>query len=442
MLLTRLKRNLCRKHLHTYIFSGSLLLFLTVALINVITECNINNINETPNRVCMASYYMTLILTASGEKNCTRIIRGDDNEIRKALLNNLIVKNRKVCASPKEYLDATKDCKAFRKKRKYIEFSLSKEEVDFPIAYSMVIHDNVEMFERLLRAIYAPHNIYCIHMDKKSPESFQEAVRAITSCFHNVFVASKLENVVYASWSRVQADLNCMKNLLQSKVEWKYLINTCGTDFPLKTNAEIVSTLKSLNGKNSMESESPPSFKKRRWGYHYVVKPDTNYIARTDIKKEPPPVPVPIFSGSAYIVVTVEFVKALFENPIAKQFIQWAKDTYSPDEYLWATLNRVAVMPGYLPAHLKYDISDINAIARLVKWQSLEGELKNGAPYKQCTGTHRREVCIYGTGDLNWMLQQHHLFANKFDPHVDDNVIQCLEEYLRYKAFHPLVDLF
>ncbi|CAJ0935764.1 unnamed protein product [Ranitomeya imitator] len=116
--------------------------------------------------------------------------------------------------------------------------------------------------------------------------------------------------------------------------------------------------------------------------------------------------------------------------------MEWAKDTYSPDEFLWATLQRLPEMPGSVHKHIKYDISDLNALARLVKWKSLEGDMNNGAAYSVCTGKHRREVCVYGTGDLHWLVQQHHFFANKFDPRVDDHAIQCLEEYLRHKLFY------
>ncbi|MEE6513531.1 hypothetical protein FKM82_021247 [Ascaphus truei] len=439
-MLTRLRRKLCWGHLYIFFIWGCLLLFLTCLLKYMSLECDLGDVirdsGDLQKSYCKDQYYMTLKLPANGQKNCSKIIRGNLDEIKKTLLDNLIVKNKKVDVTDVEYLNITKDCNVFKERRKYVMFSLNKEEQDFPIAYSMVIHDNIEMFERLLRAIYAPQNVYCVHVDKKSPESFKEAARAITSCFDNVFVASKLEKVIYASWSRVQADLNCMEDLLQSEVQWRYLLNTCGTDFPIKTNSEIVKALKSLNGKNSMESEKPPAYKRIRWEYHYQWNES---IIRTNIKKGPPPLNIPIFSGSAYIVVSRDFVKSLFVNPMGKQLIEWAKDTYSPDEYIWATLQRVHGIPGYMPKNYKYDSSDIHAIARLVKWQSLEGDMREGAPYTSCTGTHRREVCVYGMGDLHWMLKQHHLFANKFDPKVDDHAIQCLEEYLRYKSFHGKV---
>ncbi|XP_073474982.1 beta-1,3-galactosyl-O-glycosyl-glycoprotein beta-1,6-N-acetylglucosaminyltransferase 3-like [Aquarana catesbeiana] len=415
---------------------GCILFVFIMVLKYSLMDCDLNNSIQTRNQHIahlQNHYYMALNLSVSDRKNCTKIIEGDLEEVKQTLLDKLDIKKRQVISNDTDYINQTKDCATFKKLKKYVLFSLSNEERHYPIAYSMVIHGDIELFERLLRSIYTPQNIYCVHVDRKSPDIFHQAVQAIASCFDNVFVASKLERVVYASWSRVQADLNCMEDLLNSTVEWKYLINTCGADFPLKTNAEIVTALKLLKGKNNMESEQPPEHKKVRWEYHYNV---TDYITKTGVRKNPPPLNVPIFSGNAYIVVTREFVKSLFKTDFAREFMDWAKDTYSPDEFLWATLHRVPWMPGSVPQHRKYDTSDLNALARLVKWAGHEGDIKKGSPYSACTGKHRRSVCVYGTGDLHWMLQQHHFFANKFDPNIDDNVIQCLEEHLRFKSFY------
>ncbi|RLW03583.1 hypothetical protein DV515_00006271 [Chloebia gouldiae] len=377
--------------------------------------------------------YRALELSPSRSINCSGVVRGDHKAIEEAQLNNLEVANKRASLTPGEYLNITKDCRAFKESRRYIEFPLSHEEQEFPIAYSMIIHHKIDMFERLLRSIYAPQNVYCVHVDSKSPAAFQKAVRAIAACFPNVFVASRLESVVYAAWPRLQADLNCMQDLLQSPVPWRYLINTCGTDFPIKTNAEIVRVLQVLQGRNTVESERPSAAKQQRWKYHYEVG---ETISRTDQKKLPPPHSYPIFTGSAYNAVTRDFVQYVFENPTAQKFLEWSKDSYSPDEYVWATLNRMPGVPGGTPLSDKFQLSDMNALPRLVKWEYLEGDISKGAPYPPCTGRHQRSICIYGVGDVPWMLQQHHLLANKFDPEVDDAAIQCLEEYLRHKALY------
>ncbi|XP_069078204.1 beta-1,3-galactosyl-O-glycosyl-glycoprotein beta-1,6-N-acetylglucosaminyltransferase 3 [Pleurodeles waltl] len=383
---------------------------------------------------CKDYLYAHLRLLPSDGTNCSGIIRGGKEALEQAALQRLEVARKHQPITESDYLNQTQDCNHYRASRRFLPVALSRAEEDFPIAYSMVIHDNIEMFERLLRSLYAPQNIYCVHVDAKAPELFLKAVQAIVSCFDNVFVASKLERVVYASWSRVQADLNCMEDLLKSPVPWKYLLNTCGTDFPLKTNAEMVLALRLLNGRSSLESERTPEHKKKRWQLRHEVR--ASRIVSRGTTKIPPPINSPIFSGNAYFVASRDFVKAVFEEPEVKKLVEWEKDTYSPDEHLWATVYRLPSVPHSRPYNDKYDLTDMNALARLVKWHSKEGNVRKGAAYPPCTGIHRRSVCVYGAGDLNWMLQQHHLMANKFDSSVDNTAIECLEEYLRHKALY------
>ena len=363
---------------------------------------------------------------------CLAIIKGDLEGAKHQF--EQLMKSGETKTLPTKFVtenNVTDDCKAYVRRRGFNTAPLSVEEQDFPIAYSMVIHDKVEMFERLLRAVYHPQNIYCVHVDKKSSQDFLHAVTSIVSCFPNVFIASKLESVFYATWSRVQADLNCMKDLLHTPVQWKYLLNTCGADLPIKTNAEMVIALRMLNGRNSMESETTNDNKKNRWKYHYDVN---NGISKTDVQKSPPPISTPMYQGNAYFVVTREFVRHVIEDPEIQTFLEWEKDTYSPDEHLWATLQRMPSVPGSKPPNDKYDESDMHSIARLVKWGDLEGDISKGAPYPPCGGTHRRSICLFGVSDLHWLFHQQHLMANKFDPEVNDISIRCIEAYLNFKA--------
>uniref|UniRef100_A0A8C6EEX0 Glucosaminyl (N-acetyl) transferase 1 n=1 Tax=Microcebus murinus TaxID=30608 RepID=A0A8C6EEX0_MICMU len=296
----------------------------------------------------------------SSNINCTKVLQGDVDEIQKVKLEMLTVKFRK----------RTRDCTSFIKRRKYIMEPLSKEEEQFPIAYSLVVHHKIEMLDRLLRAIYMPQNFYCIHVDRKSEESFLAAVKGIASCFSNVFVASQLESVVYASWSRVQADLNCMKDLYGMSARWKYLINLCGMDFPIKTNLEIVRKLK---------SRCPPI--KKKGGKQYAV----------------------VNGSSAYFVVSRKNEKSKSSCSVSL-----------------ATIQRIPEVPGSLSLSHKYDLSDMQAVARFVS-----GSTTRALP------THLQRHPRALAGDLNWMLRKHHLFANKFDVDVD-HFASSLWETLRH----------
>ncbi|KAM4578160.1 beta-1,3-galactosyl-O-glycosyl-glycoprotein beta-1,6-N-acetylglucosaminyltransferase-like isoform 1-T2 [Fundulus diaphanus] len=367
-----------------------------------------------------------------GVCNCSAIQRGDLEALQQAKLLTITKDFRKNIYIPdKYYINETQDCRKFTSKRKYITFSLSKEEEEFPLAYSMVVHHKVQNFERLLRAIYAPQNIYCVHVDEKAQPSVKVAIRSIASCFPNVFMVSRAVSVVYAGWSRVQADLNCMADLYNASAEWKYFINLCGQDFPLKTNLEMVRMLRLLKGGNSLESENMPEGKK--WRISRVHKIVDGTIKSTGKSKSPPPFNLPIKSGNAYIVVTRGYVRSVLEDTRIQSLIEWSKDTYSPDEFLWATIQRIPGVPGSTRPHPKYDQTDINAIARLVKWMWHEGS-EDSAVYPKCQGNHVRSVCVYGAGDLPWLLENHHLFANKFDSYTDPIPVFCLEKHLRQKA--------
>ena len=149
------------------------------------------------------------------------------------------------------YKRLASDCQLF--KRDYRTQSVLQEEVNFPIAYSIVMYKDVEQFERLLKAIYRPQNIYCIHVDNKSDvTTIRDSVKTIANCFSNVFVAQNPVDVGWCDRTVLEADLICMAELLKFKT-WKYFINLTGQEWPLKTNWELVKILKAFNGSNNIE---------------------------------------------------------------------------------------------------------------------------------------------------------------------------------------------
>ncbi|XP_044000807.1 beta-1,3-galactosyl-O-glycosyl-glycoprotein beta-1,6-N-acetylglucosaminyltransferase 4-like [Gambusia affinis] len=360
--------------------------------------------------------------------NCKAIYDMDPVEVGKSL----IIRRKTVVEDKDERLiNFTGNCPVFTKIRGYDDLCVSEEEKDFPIAYSLVVHKNAWMVERLLRAVYSPNNIYCIHYDQKSSAQFVAAMEGLARCLPNVFISSKLESVFYASISRLKADLNCLSDLLTSEVKWKYVINLCGQDFPLKSNIELVSELRRLNGSSMLETSRPSESKKQRFLYHYELQ-DANFEykklpIKTQQAKTLPPHNIEMFIGNAYFVLSWKFVQFINSSPVVRDFLAWSEDTYSPDEHFWATLVRLPGIPGEVPRS-QADITDLMSKTRLVKWHYLEDNL-----YPPCSGQHVRSVCIFGAAELRWLLNYGHWFANKFDPKVDPVLLQCLEEKLEEK---------
>lgn len=236
------------------------------------------------------------------------------------------------------------NCSAVLKALHFITRPLSAEEGNFSLAYIITIHKELEMFVKLLRAIYMPQNIYCIHVDEKSPTDYKAAVQNIVNCFENIFISSKRENVVYAGFSRLQADINCMRDLVHSKIQWNYVINLCGQDYPIKTNKDIIKYIKSKwNGKNMTPGVVQPLHMKHRTqvSYREYVHSGMSYVYPTKNAKTKPPYNLTIYFGSAYYILTKEFVEFTLTDVRAKDLLEWSRDTYSPDEHYWVTLNRL-----------------------------------------------------------------------------------------------------
>ncbi|XP_030064911.1 N-acetyllactosaminide beta-1,6-N-acetylglucosaminyl-transferase [Microcaecilia unicolor] len=316
-------------------------------------------------------------------------------------------------------------CGEYVRESHYVTMPLSAEEAAFPLAYILTLHHEFRTFERVFRAIYAPQNLYCLHVDERAPAAFREAVRELAACFPNAFLASRAEPVVYAGISRLLADVHCLRDLQASAVPWRYVLNACGQDFPLKTNREIVRHLKSFQGHNLTPGILPPAHAVPRTKYvhreHIVASPAT--VRRTNALKAPPPHNITIFFGSAYVALSRQFARFVLEDPIAVDLLKWSMDTYSPDEHYWVTLNRIPGVPGSMP-EAKWE-GDLRA----VKWS----DMKN---HGGCHGHYLRGICVYGPGDLNWLINRRSLFANKFELKAHPPALECLELRHRERALN------
>lgn len=67
---------------------------------------------------------------------------------------------------------------------------------------------------------------------------------------------------------------------------------------------------------------------------------------------------------------------------------------------------------------------------RAVKWKDMESQ--NGA----CHGHYVHDICIYGNGDLQWLINSQSLFANKFEVNTYPLTVECLELRLRERTLN------
>ena len=258
------------------------------------------------------------------------------------------------------FIHSTRYCSKFIRTQGYDMSAPSGEERNFPLAFGVRVHDSVALAENLLRAVYRPHNVYCIDIDRASEPIVQTAMRGIVSCFPNVFVSTRYEDFVYRSFSSVETDLQCMRQLLSTGAAWRYYLNAVGTEFTLWTIHELVQGLKRINGTNDIEMKHVPAPSRLgfwRKLYTYFVSP------RGSLQH----LNITMYKGSSHNVFSREFVTWLLGNRTAQQIIDWSRETRSPDETLWATLNGLTGAPG---GYMANSISNQTFVPRRIPWRT------------------------------------------------------------------------
>ncbi|XP_053381569.1 beta-1,3-galactosyl-O-glycosyl-glycoprotein beta-1,6-N-acetylglucosaminyltransferase-like [Mercenaria mercenaria] len=279
-----------------------------------------------------------------------------------------------------------------------------KEELDMPIAYSILVYTDYEMIELLLRTVYKRHNTYCIHIDAKSPEHFRNRVMKLANCFDNVMIATKLVSVYWGQFSILEAEMSCMKDLFNKTKSWKYFINLTGQEFPLRTNYEIAKILRALRGHNNIGCS----------------KNFEHYRLRTS---GPPPHGLEVYKASTHVILTRKFVEYLLTDEIAHRVLMWSRKLLIPDEMVFPILNcnRKLKAPGSYKEHPSLYDHNKSFVSRYKIWRH-EGT--------QCHGKIMRDICTFGPRDVENLLTRHELFANKFHFSEFPEVSFCLRNIL------------
>ena len=304
-------------------------------------------------------------------------------------------------------------------------YYVSDEEREFPLAFSLIVHSRPLQVYRLLKAIYRPHNIYCIHPDSKADSNFIKMFMSISHCLDNVIVSTWLEDVVWGGVEILEAQLNCLRDLHRyPESRWKYVINLCGTELPLRTNREIVRALKRLNGSNGILSNPIPKAEyQQRFSYKFSEK------GRWFRKKLPaPPHNIAIYKSMAYNALTRPFITYLFENKKANDVRAYMQDIESPEEQFYASLYNLPEAPG--GATTISDPSKIPHIDMCIWTKNSNGNLCS-------SGSMVRGVCIVSAADFHAVYKlgygrgtRFSMFFNKFYHERDHVIMDCMERRL------------
>ena len=96
--------------------------------------------------------------------DCASLVQGNSTLLKKTKEISNMYPRKPI--EDNHFIMLTQNCDQFKRSRGYItKFNLTNETA-FPIAYSILFYKELEQVEYLLRAIYRPQNVYCLHLDK------------------------------------------------------------------------------------------------------------------------------------------------------------------------------------------------------------------------------------------------------------------------------------
>ena len=359
--------------------------------------------------------------------NCDLLRRDDRAEIKRVKKK---ISSWQSSESEKEWIESLSNCEKVVSDFSN-NFYNSLEELEFPIAYILVIYTNPQQMVRLIKALWRPQNLFCIHPDAKQSEEFIGVFRQLSKCLDNVFLPTKLEKVYYQHHTIMDSQLNCYGDLLTYPPDrWKYVINLCGRELPLKTNREIVRSLKKLKGGSAIESkhlQSKGALAKDRLFLKAAENYTTGKLHYIHERLDPPPIPV--YKSFNFIAASRPFVNFIVNDKKAIKFRNYLKDVKIPEEEFYASLIHLPGVPGGLPPH-HIQIPTIDKYIWMNKYT------RTRSKQESCEGKMVHFICIVGVGDLDqiyrWGINRQRpvFFFNKYFMEFDHVVMDCIEERL------------
>ena len=351
-------------------------------------------------------------------RNCTKIYKGDEQEIASVHANNLKWNNS---LADEELLQRSLNCTWVRE---YFTDNLymTKLEREFPIAYTFVIHNGIQQVLRLLRLLYRPTNTYCIHPDKKSPKTFTDFFHNIAGCLKNVIIPQQTVNITYGLYTIMAAQMSCLEDLMElrsgqpEREKWNYVINLCGKELPLASTHSIVSHLIKLNGSSAIHAKK-------------VNPTDRKTLKRFTTRKVP--FDIPLYKSMTYIAMSHTFADYLLNNSTALQLYDFFKQNKNSEEHYYATLYMIPGVPGgfnpNLPKGTYFDV--MKCI-----WLNYD-------KHPPCSGLNVHNVCVVTVRELRAIVRRSRawsegrndetgLFHNKYWMEVDHTIMDCMEERL------------
>nr|XP_057905986.1 xylosyltransferase 2 [Doryrhamphus excisus] len=308
-----------------------------------------------------------------------------------------------------------------------VDNSLSKVENPVRVVFVLMVHGrSVRQLKRLIKAIYHCDHYYYIHVDKRSGYMHREVLQ-IAQQYPNIRATPWRMVTIWGGASLLKAYLHSMQDLL-SMPDWKwdYFINLSGTDFPTRTNDELVAFLSQHRDKNFLKSHGRENFRFiKKQGLDRLFHECDNHMWRLGERNIPGGLEVS--GGSDWFALTRRFVEYVINSQ--DDLVLGLKQFYS-----YALLPAESFFHTVLGnSHMCDSLVDNNL--RVTNWNRKLG--------CKCQYKHIVDWCGCSPNDFKpqdliriQQLSRPTFFARKFESIVNQEAIDILDTHL-YGQYAP-----
>ena len=371
---------------------------------------------------------VTVLEPVIPRRDCKKLIDGDKTEARRIQAAS---KQWRSSITDTQFLKQTRECNHLQQTFNNNLYNTILER-DFPLAFTFIVNGSPQQVVRLLKLLYRPQNVFCIHYDVKAPPSVRQVFDNIAKCFPNVLIATRLEDVIWGYYTIMQAQINCLHDLhsyrekQSAALKWRYVINVCGKELPLITNRELVSRLMALRGSSSVSAYVPSKEEmKKRIQFQAVLDKKRGKAVTSSTPLGAPPFGLKIYKGSSYNAFSYSFVHFMLTNSTIQTIYKFFVKCKNAEEHFYASVYMMPGAPGGFEPQLR---GKYFSVARAI-WCFNGRQCQEGF---YCHGQVLHTVCVTNSADLPAIVKSASLngyvFHNKYFVEMDHTIMDCLEE--------------
>ncbi|MCY7352633.1 MAG: beta-1,6-N-acetylglucosaminyltransferase [Cytophagaceae bacterium] len=285
------------------------------------------------------------------------------------------------------------------------------------IAHLITAYKNPYQLERLLKATYHDNSDFYIHLDGNVDFGEYEFLENMNRVF---FIKNRIK-VVWGGYSFTQAIFNSITEILNTGINYSFINLMSSQDYPIKSISCLYEYLKEREGysfvsyalpdkeiwwKETMTRITSYNFNDYKFKGRYLIQRIVNQL----LPKRKFPLPVKLYGSSCATWWTLStgcaqyLVDYMNSNKKLSNFMCY---TWGPDEYLIPTLLM----------NSPHKDSIINDNLRYIDWS------QGGARPKLLT-----------LSDLSALKECGKFLARKFDPELDSEVLDHLDEFIHVNS--------